>query len=85
MIGQPTKYVYAHEYFYDCAFHLNDYGRALHTYQIYLDLCAFLGMRGAEVTNYDVFNVNMPGCIFETTISVGYTHEFRKYPTKLYK
>lgn len=85
LIGQPTKYVYAHEYFYDCAFHLNDYGRALHTYQIYLDLCAFLGMRGAEVTNYDVFNVNMPGCIFETTISVGYTHEFRKYPTKLYK
>ena len=85
VIGQPTKYVYAHEYFYDCAFHLNDYGRAIHTYQLYLDLCSYLGIKGNAITAYDVFNINMPGCIFETVLSVGYTHEFRKYPTSIFK
>ena len=81
LMGKPTDYVYAHEYFYDCAFHLNDYGRTLHTYQLYLDMCNYLGKKGAEITNYDVYNLNMPGCAFES----GYTHEFRKYPTMLFR
>ena len=80
-IGRPTKYVYAHEYFYDCAFHLNNYGRPIHTYQLYLDLCDYLGIKGAAVTNYDVYNMSMPGCEFE----YNYTHEFRKYPTILFQ
>ena len=85
VIGQPTKYVYAHEYFYDCAFHLNDYGRAIHTYQLYLDLCSYLNIPKNQITAYDVHNVNMPGCIFETTLQQGYTHEFRKYPTMIFR
>ncbi len=86
VIGNPKKYVYAHEYFYDCAFHLNDYGRAIHTYQLYLDLCEHLGLTGEAITRYDVYNQKMPGCLFESveTTNGGYTHEFRKYLTTIF-
>ena len=55
--------------FYNCAFHLNDYGRTYRTYQVYLDLCS------------DVLNIDTPNgfityksydnvCLFEEN-SVG--------------
>ncbi|GEM_PF-2655919 len=42
LVGSSVDYVYAHEYFDDNAFHTNNYGRTLRTYQLYRDLCKTL-------------------------------------------
>ncbi len=75
-VGTSSDYIFATEYFYDNAFHLNDYGRTYRTYQLYLDLCAILGI--AEPTNQYGVGENFDGCLFD-----GGTVDAPKYPTSL--
>ena len=65
VIGNVENYVYAHEYFYDNAFHLNDYGRVLRTYQLYRDVAAFAGI--SHVVGIHSKGVEFDGCMFEST------------------
>ena len=65
LIGSSAGYVYSHEYFYDCAFHLNDTGRTYRTYQMYLDLCDKLGVE--SVKGYTSVGTDFDGCTFENT------------------
>ncbi len=63
LLGSSADYVFNHQYFFDCAYHVNDYGRTYRTYQMYLDLCEILGIEDAKSvtgagTDYD-------GCNFE--------------------
>lgn len=62
-IGSAFNYVFNHRYFYDCAFHPNDYGRTYRTYQLYLDISATLGVK-AEKNVLDV-GTDFAGCLFE--------------------
>ena len=62
-MGSSIDYVYNHEYFYDCAFHLNDYGRTLRTYQLYTDLCEILGI--TEKKGITDVGRDFNGCLFE--------------------
>ena len=64
VIGKCEDYVYNHQYFYDCAFHLNDYGRTYRTYQFYLDICSYLG-RSAKYGITDL-GTSFDGCLFES-------------------
>ena len=63
IVGHSIDYVFNHEYFYDCAFHLNDYGRVYRTYQLYLDLAEILGIE--EPLGIRGAGVSFEGCIFE--------------------
>lgn len=62
-IGTVSGYIYDHKYFYDCAFHPNDYGRAYRTYRLYVDLCATLGIE--EIEDYLSVGTDFDGCLFE--------------------
>ena len=62
-IGSVSNYIYDHKYFYDCAFHPNDYGRAYRTYRLYVDLCTTLGID--EVQHYLAVGTDFDGCLFE--------------------
>lgn len=75
-IGSSRDYIFASEYFYDNAFHLNDYGRTYRTYQLYLDLCAVLGI----ATPTDQYGVGelFDGCLFD-----GGTVDAPMHPTSL--
>lgn len=68
-VGSVSGYVYHHKYFYDNAFHPNDYGRAYRTYTLYRDLCAVLG-KSAVNGIFDV-GTDFEGCLFEMD-SLGY-------------
>jgi hypothetical protein len=62
-MGSAVDYVYNHKYFYDCAFHVNDYGRAYRTYGLYLDIAEAIGLEApngflSKGTDFD-------GCLFE--------------------
>ena len=63
IVGGSGNYVFDHDYFYDCAFHLNDYGRATRTYRMYRDLVGVLGVRRIKAFT-DVGTV-FEGCLFE--------------------
>lgn len=62
LLGSSVDYVLAHTYFYDCAYHLNDYGRAYRTYQMYRDLSALWELR---VRDFDAEGKIFEGCLFE--------------------
>ena len=62
-IGKVSDYIWEHKYFYDCAFHPNDYGRAYRTYQLYVDLCAKLGI--TDIQGYLSVGTEFDGCLFE--------------------
>ena len=62
VLGESRDYVYAHEYFYDNAFHLNDIGRAYRTYRVYLDLAELLGI---SPVGFLSSGTDFEGCIFE--------------------
>ena len=62
LIGSCADYIYAHEYFYDCAFHVNDYGRAYRSYDLYTDVAALLGM---DIKGYLSVGTDFEGCLFE--------------------
>ena len=62
VLGTSSSYIYEHKYFYNNAFHLNDYGRTYHTYNLYTDLCDLIeldkcGMKDA--------GTSFEGCLFE--------------------
>ena len=71
LIGNVESYVFAHEYFYDNAFHLNDYGRVLRTYQLYLDVAAFVGM--TDTVGIHSVGTDFSGCKFESSETPVYT------------
>lgn len=64
LVGMSIDYVMAHKYFYDNAFHPNDYGRTYRTHQLYRDLCGIFG----TYTVYGVRDVgtDFAGCLFES-------------------
>ena len=64
ILGSCSDYIYNHKYFYDCAFHLNDYGRTYRTYQLYLDICEAVDI--SIINSYDAYGKDFEGCIFET-------------------
>ncbi|MBR2964967.1 MAG: leucine-rich repeat protein [Clostridia bacterium] len=63
VIGKCESYIYNHVYFFDCAFHLNDYGRTYRTYQLYLDLCDEMGVEAKYQINS--LGTLFDGCKFE--------------------
>ena len=62
VVGSSVNYVFAHEYFYDNAFHLNDIGRAYRTYRMYLDIAELLSF---EPRDFLAVGTRYEGCIFE--------------------
>lgn len=63
LLGSCQSYVFAHEYFYDCAYHLNDYGRTYRTWRVYLDLVPLLGVDGD--VGFTEVGTGFEGCLFE--------------------
>ena len=63
LVGSAADYIFAHEYFYDCAFHPNDYGRTYRTYTLYLDIAELLGIENPNGI-YEV-GTEYEGCLFE--------------------
>ena len=65
IIGESINYVFNHQYFYDCAFHLNDTGRTYRTYRMYLDLASVLGITSTK--GYASVGTDFDGCTFENS------------------
>ncbi len=63
LVGSAADYVYNHKYFYDCAFHVNDYGRAYRTYNLYVDIAEILGLE--TYNGYTSKGTDFDGCLFE--------------------
>lgn len=61
-VGDSTDYIWSHEYFYDCAFHLNDYGRTYRTYRLYVDLCKLLDI--TDIMGLEDAGTDFEGCLF---------------------
>lgn len=64
LVGSCKNYIFAHKYFFDCAYHVNDYGRTYRTYQLYVDLCEILGIE--EVKGITDAGTDYQGVLFET-------------------
>ena len=63
LMGSSADFIFDHSYFYDSAFHPNDYGRTFRTYRLYLAIAEVLGIDNVkdlrdEGTDFD-------GCLFE--------------------
>ena len=63
LLGKAKDYVYAHEYFYDCAYHVNDYGRTYRTYDLYCDIADVLKIE--SVKGMYSLGESFEGCLFE--------------------
>lgn len=63
LMGSAVDYVYNHKYFYDCAFHVNDYGRAYRTYNLYVDIAEALGLE--NINGFYSKGTDFDGCLFE--------------------
>ena len=63
VLGTSADYVMNRRYFYDCAFHPNDYGRTYRTYTLYTDICELIG----EINVKGIHDVghSFEGCLFE--------------------
>ena len=68
-IGCAANYIFHHNYFFDSAYHLNNYGRALWTYQFYTDLCDTVGID--NVKGYLSVGTSFEGCMFEAGVTDG--------------
>ena len=62
ILGSSEDYIYEHKYFFDLAYHPNDYGRVKHTYRLYLDLAELLGKTPKSI---DSVGTDFQGCLFE--------------------
>ncbi len=62
LLGSSRNYIYNHKYFYNNAFHPNDYGRTLRTYTLYKDLCSIFGEAPLDMRSA---GTDFEGCIFE--------------------
>lgn len=69
LVGSSVDYIYHHNYFFDNAYHLNNYGRALRTYQFYTDMTAILGI--TDTVGYTELGKNFKGCLFESGVTDG--------------
>ena len=65
LLGHAIDSLMHHEYFYDNAFHPNDYGRTYRTYQVYLDLCTLFNYKAVHTMDY-IKDGAIPGCRVET-------------------
>ncbi len=65
VLGNARDYIFNHQYFFDCAFHVNDYGRVYRTYQLYLDLAPIVGVSSSRYP--DTLGTEFDGCKFEET------------------
>ena len=63
VLGTSGDYVMNRRYFYDCAFHPNDYGRTYRTYTLYTDVCKLVGITNVKGI-YDA-GTSFEGCLFE--------------------
>ncbi len=63
LMGSASDFVFDHHYFYDSAFHLNDYGRTYRTYRLYLALAECLGI--GDVKGLRDVGEDFDGCLFE--------------------
>ena len=68
-VGCAANYIFHHNYFFDSAYHLNNYGRAIWTYQFYTDLCVSLGIE--DINGYLEVGTGFEGCMFETGVTDG--------------
>ena len=50
VLGEAENYIFAVKYFFDSAYHPNNYGKSFRTYRVYLDLCEMLGI--TEISDY---------------------------------
>ena len=64
ILGSCADYVYNHEYAYDCAFHLNNYGRTYRTYTLYTHIAEKVGI--ADINGIYSVGTEYRGCLFET-------------------
>jgi len=64
ILGSCKNHIFAHEYFYDCAFHTNNYGRTWHTYAFYKEICDLLNCE-AKYSHGDL-GTDFDQCLFET-------------------
>jgi hypothetical protein len=62
-LGSCIDYVYDHKYAYDCAFHVNDYGRTYRTYMLYADICEAIGI--TDINGIYDKGLDFEGCLFE--------------------
>lgn len=69
IIGRSIDYIYHHNYFYDSAYHLNNWGRPIRTYQFYVDFCKEMGI--AEIAGYLDRGTDFYGCLFESGVEDG--------------
>ena len=68
-VGCSANYIFHHNYFFDSAYHLNNYGRAIWTYQFYTDLCGIIGID--DPSGYLDCGTSFEGCMFEPGVSDG--------------
>ena len=64
-VGKVENYIYHHKYFYNNAFHPNDYGRTYRTYSLYCDLAELLGVK--SIKGVRDLGTEFEGCLFEKT------------------
>ena len=69
IIGRSLDYIYHHNYFYDSAYHLNNWGRAIRSYQFYVDFCKEVGI--TEIAGYLDRGTDFYGCLFESGVTDG--------------
>ena len=69
ILGKTESYIFAHKYFYNNAYHTNNYGRVYRTYQMYRDLCSLLGVKNP----YNVLDkaLYFDNCLFERGATIG--------------
>ncbi len=67
IVGSSKNYIYDHVYFYNNAFHPNDYGRTWRTYTLYSDLCTLFGI--TSVKHYNAVGTDFEGCLFELVMN----------------
>lgn len=63
LMGSSSDFIFDHSYFYDSAFHPNDYGRTHRTYRLYLAICKTLGISAVKGMRDE--GVDFDGCLFE--------------------
>ncbi len=70
LFGRAEDYIYHHNYFYNNAFHLNDYGRTVHTYNMYLDFVKLLGISSDIIKDIGTVEESaLEGCLFDSPVS----------------
>ena len=74
ILGTSAEYVFARQYFFDSAYHLNDYGRAIRTWRVYRDLAELLGIE--KIKGIFDEGKRIVGCCFESTEEPKYSVDY---------